>query len=71
MKIGVCLKDLRGDLEENLVWLSENGFEGFQVWQNQVTESKLSLKEFKQRVSDLGLKVSAMGGGPNFGGSKC
>jgi len=66
LKIGVCAKDLKGNLEDNLKWLSNNDFDGFQIWQPQIEASNLSLEEFKQRTSDLGLEVSAIGAGPNL-----
>lgn len=64
--IGVCAKDLQGDLGENLTWLSENGFKSFQVWQQQIEFIGMRPSELLQRCLDMGLRVSAVGGGPNL-----
>lgn len=64
--IGVCAKDLQGDLAENLVWLSQNGFKSFQVWKPQLPPSFKSASELLNRCLDLDLKISAVGGGPNL-----
>lgn len=64
--IGVCAKDLKGDLDGNLIWLSENGFNSFQVWKHQIQSSFKNAKELLLRVKDLGLEISAVGGGPNL-----
>lgn len=62
MKIGVCEKDLPGSLEENLEYLAENGFSGFQIWPDKIK----NVKELLKQCSRFRLVVSAVGGGPNL-----
>jgi len=62
MKIGICEKDLTGNLEENLKFIDENGFDGFQIWPDKITD----VKELMKQCSELGLVISAIGGGPNL-----
>lgn len=66
MKIGVCEKDLKGSLYENMKWMSENGFEGFQIWPDRVKTCDLKKKEIAKVAKDLGLQIAAIGGGPNL-----
>jgi sugar phosphate isomerase/epimerase len=66
MKIGVCQKDLHAPLQETLGWMAENGFDGFQVWKGRIKEDGLSAGEVRTMAADLGLEVSAVGGGPNL-----
>lgn len=62
MKIGICEKDLPLSLEENLKWITENRFDGFQIWPNKIKNPEEILKFCKNE----GLVVSAIGGGPNL-----
>ncbi len=62
MKIGVCEKDLPGSLEENLQFIADNGFDGFQIWPDKITD----VKELMKQSLELGLVISAIGGGPNL-----
>ncbi|MCM8785242.1 MAG: sugar phosphate isomerase/epimerase [Candidatus Omnitrophica bacterium] len=62
MKIGVCEKDLPLNLNENLKWIVENRFDGFQIWPNKIENSKELLRFCK----DNGIVISAIGGGPNL-----
>jgi len=66
MKLAVCEKDLPGCLRENLEWLSRNGFEGFQIWKGKLDGEGLSASDCLDVAGDLGLEVSAVGGGPNL-----
>ena len=66
MKLGVCEKDLRGSLEENLRWIAEHGFEGFQIWKGKMDEEGVSPGELLRMAEGLGLEVTAVGGGPNL-----
>jgi sugar phosphate isomerase/epimerase len=62
MKIGVCEKDLPFGLEENLKWIIENKFDGFQISPNKVKNPN----ELKKICKEEGIIVSAIGGGPNL-----
>ncbi|MCD6220564.1 sugar phosphate isomerase/epimerase [bacterium] len=62
MKIGVCEKDLPGNLEENFKWIVENGFDGFQIWPDKVKDAK----ELLNMCKNEGILISAIGGGPNL-----
>jgi L-ribulose-5-phosphate 3-epimerase len=62
MKIGVCEKDLPFSLEENLNWIIENKFDGFQTWPNKVKNPN----EIKKICKEEGIIISAIGGGPNL-----
>jgi len=66
MKLGVCEKDLPGGLRENLEWIAAQGFDGFQVWKEAIDGSGLDAKGALAAAYDLGLEVSAVGGGPNL-----
>lgn len=66
MKIGVCAKDLHGDYPSQLRWLAEHGFDGFQTWKRDMDNSKVTAKDVLAMANDLGLEVSAVGGGPNL-----
>ena len=62
MKIGVCKKDLPGLLIDNLKWLSENKFDGFQIWPDKIKNPD----ELLLICKNMGLVISAIGGGPNL-----
>ncbi|MCL5408988.1 MAG: hypothetical protein M1135_03095 [Candidatus Omnitrophica bacterium] len=65
MKIGICEKDLSGNLTENLKWIIENKFDGFQIWPDKVKNKKEAKKIFKICKNE-GVVISAIGGGPNL-----
>lgn len=62
----MCQKDLRGEFRETLEWMAANGFEGFQVWQRHIDDAGLTAPEVKRMADDLGLVITAVGGGPNL-----
>lgn len=62
----MCQKDLRGPLTETLEWISAQGFDGFQIWQRQIDTAGLRPSEVARIADELGLTVSAVGGGPNL-----
>ena len=66
MKIGLCEKDLRGTLRENLAWMSANGIEGYQIWKGKLDGSAVMPDELVSVSGDLGLEITAVGGGPNL-----
>jgi len=66
VKIGLCEKDLRGSLRENLEWIAEHGFKGFQIWKPRILGEGLTAKDVLRMAEDLGLEISAVGGGPNL-----
>lgn len=66
MKIGLCEKDLRGSLEENLSWMAENGFQGFQIWKQNMDKQGKKPQDVLNLSKELGLEISAIGGGPNL-----
>ena len=66
MKIGLCEKDLRGTLRENLEWMSANGFEGYQLWRGKLDAAGMSPDDLLALSAELGLDVTAVGGGPNL-----
>ncbi|HUV38232.1 MAG TPA: sugar phosphate isomerase/epimerase family protein [Planctomycetota bacterium] len=66
MRIGLCEKDLRGDLRANLEWMSAAGIEGYQIWKGKLDGSGMSPEELLALSGDLGLDVTAVGGGPNL-----
>jgi len=66
MKIGVCEKDLKGTIRENLRWIAEHGFSGFQIWKQKMDKEGLSGRELLRMAQDLGLEITAVGGGPNL-----
>lgn len=66
MKIGLCEKDLRGTLRENLAWMSANGIEGYQIWKGKLDNAAMTPDELLSVSGDLGLEITAVGGGPNM-----
>ena len=66
MKLGVCPKDLMGTYANQLQWLADNGFDGFQTWKRDMDNSNVSASDVLKMAGDLGLEVSAVGGGPNL-----
>ena len=71
MKIGLCEKDLRGTIRENLEWISSHGFSGFQIWKKKMDSEGLSPQDVLSIAGELGLEVSAVGGGPNLVDPAC
>lgn len=66
MKLGLCEKDLRGRLRDNLEWISRSGFEGFQIWKPRLEKEGLAPREVLAMAGELRLEVTAVGGGPNL-----
>ena len=52
MKLGLCEKDLRGRLRDNLEWISRNGFAGFQIWKPRLEKEGLAPGEVLDRIED-------------------
>ncbi|WP_046773069.1 sugar phosphate isomerase/epimerase family protein [Jiangella alkaliphila] len=53
-------------MPETLAWIAANGFDGFQVWQRRIDAAGLKASDVATMARDLGLEVTAVGGGPNL-----
>ena len=71
MRIGLCEKDLRGTLRENLAWMAGLGLAGFQIWKRKMDAESVAPAELLRMAGDAGLEVSAVGGGPNLVDPAC
>ena len=66
MRIAMCQKDIRGDFRESLEWMAASSFDGVQVWKRHMDDAGLTAPEVKTMADDLGLVITAVGGGPNL-----
>ncbi len=71
MKIGLCEKDLRGSLAENMDWMAANGIAGFQLWKGKMDSENLKPQDILDMAGERGLVVTAVGGGPNLVDPAC